>query len=171
MLDRVSIRPERPGDEAGIRNVLLSAFRTNAEARLVEQLRRDGDLTISLVGLIETEIVGYVAVSPVTVGRVRTGFALGPVAVLPEFQRRGIGTIVVRGALHACQVSDACFVVVLGDPNYYQRFEFLPAARWKLTNPFGGGEAFQLIEVFPGQIPADGGQIEYAPAFSIFANG
>jgi putative acetyltransferase len=93
---------------------------------------------------------------------------LGPVAVRPGFQRQGIGTALVHSALSSCRNSGVCFVVVLGDPRFYGRFQFIPARPHALTCRFGGGDAFQLLEFFPGEIPAGGGQVEYAPAFAIF---
>ena len=162
------IRDERGGDEAGIRRVHQAAFPTDLESRLVDMLRQSGRLTISLVALAGEEIVGHIAFSPVTVEQNAHGLGLAPVAVLPAFQRRGIGAALCQTGLGACRQSGVGFVVVLGDPAYYHRFGFLPARQWKLKDEYGGGEAFQAIEVHTGAIPAAGGLVKYAPEFKAF---
>jgi putative acetyltransferase len=70
--------------------------------------------------------------------------------------------------LAKCRRLGVGFVVVLGDPAYYSRFGFQPAARWNLSDEFEGGDAFQAIELMPGAIPIGGGLVKYAPEFSIF---
>ena len=80
----------------------------------------------------------------------------------------GVGSALVRAALAACGSLQVGFVVVLGEPKFYSRFGFVPASNWKLTDEYGGGGAFQAVELAPGEIPADGGVVRYAPEFSVF---
>lgn len=161
------LRTEHPGDEAGIHAVVAAAFPTDAEARLVDLLRDSGDLALSLVAVDEnSRIVAHVAFSPVTTARGDRGLGLAPVAVLPESQRRGIGSKLIRKALDRCRDGGAEWIVVLGEPSYYSRFGFEPAPRHGLHDEYGGGDAFQVLALVPGAIPRDAGLVRYAPAFA-----
>lgn len=172
MSDGFAIREERAGDEAGVDAVLRSSFPTDAEARLVAQLRADGDLRVSLVaersgeraGERSGQIVGYIAFSPVTLdGEPCGGVGLAPVAVLPGFRSRGIGGTLVSAGLVACRGESFC--VVLGEPRYYGRFGFRPAARWGLRSVYDAGDAF-MATALPGQsLPKGGGLVRYSKAF------
>lgn len=164
------IRPANGADEHAIRKVLLTAFPSPLESRLVDLLRNAGRLTCSLVATVDSRVVGYIALSPVSVAHCTDGLGLAPVAVLPDFQRQGLGAALVRGALAACRASHCKFVVVLGDPAWYRQFGFVPARMWNLRDEYGGGEAFQALELVAQGIPAGGGLVQYAPEFSLFAN-
>jgi putative acetyltransferase len=168
------IRPERPGDAAGIRGVHRGAFPTPAEADLVEALRATRLLSLSLVADRGGEIVGHVGFSPVTLpaheapGRA-AGLGLAPLGVLPACQRAGAGSALVTAGLAAARAAGAGFVVLLGDPGYYHRFGFAAAARWRLCDEYGGGPHLQVVELAPGAIPPVGGLIRYAPPFAAFS--
>ncbi len=163
-----TIRDEQPGDEAGIRAVVTSAFPTDAEARLVDALRQANRLAVSLVACVENEVVGHLAFSPVELrGRV-CGVGLAPIAVLPIHQRRGIGKALIRAGLDRCRRLGKPFVVVLGDPAYYCQFGFRPAAAWNLVDTFHGGSAFQALELIAESLGRRGGVVRYAEEFSIF---
>ncbi|MDZ4689643.1 MAG: N-acetyltransferase [Planctomycetaceae bacterium] len=166
---RITIRHEQPGDEAGIRRVHQAAFPTALEGQLIDDLRRAGRLTISLVAECLDRIVGHIAFSPVTAGDNQRGLGLAPLAVVPEQQRQGIGGALIRAGLAACRGRDAAFIVVLGDPGYYGRFGFQAASRWQLSGEYGGGDVFQALELILGSIPVGGGLVRYAPEFAIFA--
>ncbi len=163
----VIIRPEQPADVGVIRAVHETAFPTASEARLVEALRAAGRLCLSLVAVADGQIVGHIAFSPVTVAGAAEGVGLAPVAVLPAWQRRGIGGQLIRAGLAVCQRSGFGFVVVLGAPHYYRRFGFAPAEQWGLRDEYGSGAAFQAIELRPGAIPLGAGQVQYAPEFAM----
>ncbi|HYE77617.1 MAG TPA: N-acetyltransferase [bacterium] len=157
------LRPELPPDIPAIRAVHEAAFPSPAEAGLVDALRAAGHLTISLVALRAAQVIGHVAFSPLSLPG---GLGLAPVAVLPAWQRQGIGHQLITAGLAACRAQGTGFVVVLGEPSYYRRFGFTPAARWGLTDAYGGGEAFQALELIPGAIPRSAGLVQYAPAFA-----
>ena len=90
-----AIRPERPGDEPAIRAVLVDAFPTDAEARLVELLREAEHLSVSLVAECDGEVVGHVGFSPVSTGAGAIGAGLAPIAVRGSHRRRGIGGMLI----------------------------------------------------------------------------
>jgi putative acetyltransferase len=146
--------------------VHAASFPTPGEARLVDELRAAGRLLVSLVAEAHGEVVGHVAFSPVELQGASGGVGLAPLAVLPGFRRRGVGALLVREGLAHCRGSGRGFVVVLGDPGYYRRFGFVPAARWRLCDEYGGGAAFQALELHPAAIPPSGGVLRYSPEFS-----
>jgi putative acetyltransferase len=163
------IRPERPGDVDAIRAVHEASFPTAAEGRLVEMLRAAGRLMISLVAEIDETVVGHVAFSPVTTQAGAIGAGLAPVAVLASHRRRGIAASLIAAGLAECGLLGFGWVVVLGDPHYYVRFGFRPAAEFGLTDEYGGGVAFQALELIAGPMPVGGGLVRYGPEFADFA--
>ncbi len=166
----MNVRPEEPADQAAVHEVNAHSFPTDAEARLVDALREAGRLSVSLVAVVEGEVVGHVAFSPVSLAGASDGIGLAPLAVLSAHRRRGIGEELVREGLAACKQAGCGFVVVLGDPAYYGRFGFEPASRWELCDEYGGGEAFQALESRPASIPRAGGLVRYAPEFAAVAD-
>lgn len=163
----MNVRSEEPADQRAIHGVHGASFPTVGEARLVDALRAAGLLCVSLVAVEQDEVVGHVAFTPVSVLGATDGVGLAPVAVLPAYRRRGIGGQLIREGLVVCERSSYGFVVVLGDPRYYRRFGFKPAGGWGLCDEYGGGEAFQALELRPGSIPPGGGVVRYAPEFAV----
>ncbi|MBL8825909.1 MAG: N-acetyltransferase [Planctomycetaceae bacterium] len=163
-----TLRPETPHDAAAIHALLVDCFPTDAEARLVDQLRAAGRLLVSYVAEVEGQIVGHVAFSPVTVASGATGVGLAPVAVQVAQRRRGIAADLVTAGLAACRSLDYRWAVVLGNPAYYARFGFRPAREFGLSDEYGGGDAFQAFELQPHAIPRDAGLVRYAPEFAVF---
>jgi putative acetyltransferase len=186
----IAIRAEIAGDAEAIRRVVAASFPTAAEADLVDALRKSGDLRVSLVALDGDDVVGHVAFSPVSrattrggdetsenIGKVgrdgigdRTsdgdGIGLAPVAVLESHRCRGIAAALIERGLEQCRELGYRFAVVLGEPTYYRRFGFEPAYPHGLTDEYGGGDAFQVLEFVPAGIGKDPGLIRYAPAFA-----
>jgi putative acetyltransferase len=160
------VRPERSEDAAAIHAVHASSFPTNLEARLVDALRAAGRLSVSLVAEVDGAIVGHVAFSPVTVGTGQVGIGLAPVAVLEAHRRRGVAARLIAAGLDACRAAGFGWAVVLGEPGYYARFGFRPAADIGLSDEYGGGPAFQVLELFPGTLPVGAGLVRYAPEFA-----
>jgi predicted N-acetyltransferase YhbS len=126
----VTLRPESSTDAAAIEAVTVAAFRDAPHAAHTEQfivaaLRRAEQLSVSLVAELGGEVVGHVAVSPVSLSDDSPGwFGLGPISVLPEHQGRGIGSSLMREALRLLRERGAAGCVLVGDPGYYQRFGF-----------------------------------------------
>ena len=159
------IRAEEPGEDEAISEVHIRAFGRTAEAELVESLRGQGALLASVVAVVRTRVVGHIALSPVDVGGAsRAAVALGPLAVDPEFQGRGIGALLVDAFLQHCRVRDEGLVVVLGYPGYYGRFGFIPAERFGLHYRDAGAH-FQALEVRSGAAAGLAGEVRYHPAF------
>ena len=160
------VRRETPEDRKAIAAVHTASFPSTDEAQLVEALRKAGRLCISLVAERQGTIVGHVAFSPVQLTGSDGGLGLAPVAVLPAQRRRGVAGRLIREGLALCGAEDRGFVVVLGDPDYYGRFGFVAATRWKLSDEYGGGDAFQALELRPGALAGHGGLVRYAPEFA-----
>lgn len=165
----IPIRREQPGDRAAIFAVHATCFPSDAEARLVDLLRAAGRLDVSLVAEADGAIVGHVAFSPVLTAAGAIGAGLAPVGVLPEYRRRGIAADLIRAGLDACREAGFGWVVVLGEPEYYGRFGFRPAAEFGLSDEYGGGPSFQALELTAGALPRDAGLVRYAPEFAMFA--
>jgi putative acetyltransferase len=165
----VTIRPEEEHDHAAVREINLRAFETPLEADLVDAVRPAARPLISLVAELDGAVVGHILFTPVTV---RDGEAtskalgLGPMAVLPELQRRGIGSRLVESGLEACREVGEHVVVVLGHADYYPRFGFRSAAELGLHyrgtdfDPF-----FFVTELEDGALEAIRGMVEYFPEF------
>jgi putative acetyltransferase len=164
-----TIRPERPDDQAAIFTVHAACFPSDAEARLVDLLRAAGRLDVSLLAEADRAIVGHVAFSPVTTSNGAIGTGLAPMGVLAEYRRRGIAADLIRAGLDACRAAGFGWAVVLGEPEYYGRFGFGAAAEFGLSDEYGGGPAFQALELTPGALPRDAGLVRYAPEFAMFA--
>lgn len=160
------LRAERPGDAAAIAALHAAAFAGHphsrqTEAAIVAALRAAGVLTVSLVAEAGGGVVGHVACSPVTVdGREGGWYGLGPVAVAPAQQRRGIGQALVRRALAVLDLLGAQGCVLLGDPAYYGRFGFVPEPALVLP----GVPASQFM-ARPIAAPPPAGVVAYHPAF------
>lgn len=160
------IRNERPQDIGAIRSLTQAAFAdaphsSGTEAAIVEALRDAGALTLSLVAVADGDPVGHVAFSPVTIGgSPGSWFGLGPVSVRPDLQRQGIGGALIREGLRRLREMGAGGCVVLGDPDYYQRFGF---RREEALYYEGAPAAYFMALAMSGRIPA--GAVEYHPAF------
>lgn len=165
----MDIRPERAGDEAGIRAVHLAAFPSALEADLVDRLRDAGRAAVSLVAETDTGIVGHVLFSPVTIaGDGVPGLGLAPLAVSPGLAGRGIGSALARRGIAACRDAGFAFAVVLGSPEYYARFGFKKASLYGLGNEYAADEAFMAIELALGALERARGVVIYSPEFGVF---
>ncbi|AKA39068.1 GNAT family N-acetyltransferase [Yersinia ruckeri] len=163
------IRVEIPVDAPGIDKLLREAFPGGGEAQLVQQLREDGLLTLGIVATDdEGGVVGYAAFSPVDIeGEDRQWVGLAPLAVKAELRRQGLGEKLVYEGLDALNEFGYAAVVVLGEPAYYQRFGFKPAADAQLYCRWPGYEsAFQVYTLAADALIGVTGQVNYAEAFN-----
>lgn len=162
------MRAEKPGDEAPIRALITSAFLNaehsdGTEADIVDMLRKDNGLTISLVATEDARIIGHAAFSPVRINGSHEGwFGLGPVAVAPDRQLEGIGSALIEAGLADLTEQGARGCVVLGEPGYYGRFGFAAEAKLRLEGV--PPEYFQYLS-FDGQ--PQSGTVTYHPAFGV----
>lgn len=163
------IRPESPGDFDSVRHLNELAFGRTAEARLVERLRADADAYVSLVADDDGRVVGHVLLSPVRLharDRQVLGMGLGPMAVLPDRQRRGVGSALVAAAIEACRDQGVPFLVVLGHPEYYPRFGFVPASMKGVRCEYDvPDEVFMVLELTSRGL-GGGGLVKYHRAFT-----
>ena len=126
----VRIREEQPQDIKVISEENIRAFAQAQEADIVDKLRQNCNELLSLVALKQNQVVGHILFSPVTVDnedRTVQGMDLAPMAVLPEHQRQGVGSELIRTGVEKLKSLLCPFVIVLGHPAYYPRFGFEPA--------------------------------------------
>lgn len=163
------IRPERDADQSAIRTVNEAAFGGREEADLVEALRADEAVLLSLVAEIDGDIVGHVLfgrMSIETPACLVPAVALAPMAVVPAHQRHGIGTQLVRAGLDRMRGLGERIVIVVGHPGYYPRFGFSSDAARSLDGPFAR-DAFMALELEAGSLGAVRGRVRYPAAFGI----
>jgi putative acetyltransferase len=169
----VIVRPETPADAAAVRSLLLESFETPVEADLVDALRANARPYVALVAVKDDMIVGHVAFTAVAFDPMRdvVGLALGlaPLAVASAHRHRGIGAALVEAGLEACRDASAGLVVVLGDPAYYARFGFEPAANLRLRCALDAPEgAFQALALRPFAEAAGTTTVLFRPEFDAF---
>lgn len=163
----IEIRIEQVGDVDAVREVNLAAFSGGEEADIVDALRTNGGVRLSLVAVVDGTIAGHLLLSPLTVGSL-AGAALGPMAVLPAYQRQGIGSTLVAQALDRMREQACPFIVVIGHPAFYPRFGFESAARHGLTCDWPVPEdTFMVAVLSPGITERLAGRAQYRAEFSL----
>jgi putative acetyltransferase len=162
------VRAEGPADHVAIRRVHEQAFGPGSvEAALVEALRAAGAHVpdLCLVAVEGEEVVGHIFFSRARLESGDEVLALAPMAVAPEWQRRGIGSALAQAALRRAESTALPLVVVVGHPGYYPRFGFEPAGPLGLRAPFEvPAEAWMALRL-PAYTPAARGLVTYAEAF------
>jgi putative acetyltransferase len=162
----MDIRDERPADGRSIRQVNRRAFGRDQEANIVDALRSNGATLLSMVAVDEDDVVGHVMYSPVAVGDM-TGAGLGPMAVVPERQRQGIGSDLVTTSLERLRSAACPFVVVVGHPAFYPRFGFKPASPYGISCEWPvPDEVFMIVVLDSLQMQSVRGMARYRPEFS-----
>ncbi len=162
----IEIREERADDVAAIRDVNRRAFGQELEGNIVDALRSNGAALLSLVATLDDEVAGHIMYSAATIGEV-TGAGLAPMAVLPEHQRKGIGSKLVEAGNRKLEDEGCPFIIVLGHANYYPRFGFIPASthgikcEWDVPD-----EAFMLLILDQAKMQGVSGSAKYRPEFS-----
>jgi putative acetyltransferase len=163
------IRAETPIDFGAVWQVNRLAFGQEAEARLVDALRAEGNSRVSLIAESAGKVVGHIMFSDlaiITANGTVAALALAPMAVLPDFQRLGIGSTLVRRGLEACIAQGHRIVVVVGHTSFYPRFGFSATMAEPLESPYGGGPSFMAMELAPGALNGVVGKIVYASPFA-----
>jgi putative acetyltransferase len=170
----VIVRPEVLGDILPISKVNMLAFGQPTEGDLVNELRRNRKLLVSLVAERGGMIVGHIAFSVVIAVNAASEdllAGLAPMAVLPEFQKQGIGSRLVLRGIEECRNLGVRGIVVLGHPDYYPRFGFQPASRFGLRCEYDApDEAFMALELKTGAL-VNLGLVRYQPEFGSVEGG
>jgi putative acetyltransferase len=167
---RIAIREESAGDVAAIRDLNTRAFGQEQEANIVDALRSNDAVRLSLVALVDGRLVGHIMYSPITIGGKVTGAALGPMAVLPEYQRRGVGSELVEGGSKRLEKDGCPFIIVLGHAEYYPRFGFRPASAHDVTCEWDVPDnVFMLLVLDEAKMRGVSGLANYRHEFSTVA--
>ena len=162
----IEIREEHAGDVSEIRELNQHAFGQSQEGNIVDALRSNGAVLLSLVATLDGQVVGHILYSPVSLSGV-DGAALGPMAVLPQHQRQGIGSKLVEAGNRRLKESGCPFIIVVGHANFYPRFGFKPArtcgitCEWELPD-----EAFMVLTLDHAKMDGVSGLAQYRPEFS-----
>jgi putative acetyltransferase len=166
----LNVRLEEERDHDQVRAINLAAFEGGPEADLVDTLRSSCPDHLSMVAEEGGRVVGHILFTPVMIenpDRVVEGMGLAPMAVSPDRQRSGIGSLLVRHGLEVLQKRPCPFVVVLGHPEYYPRFGFKIASTLGLRSQWDGvpDEAFLVLVFDPAALPDGGGVARYRDEF------
>ena len=163
----MNIRFEQINDIEQIKNVHLIAFETDTEANIVDALRNAGVELISLVAEKHGEIIGHIVFSPVTLDGVTKIMGLAPMAVLPNLQRKGVGSKLINKGMKACEKAGYEAVVVLGHPAYYPRFGFEPSINFRIKSEYEvPPEVFMVKELKKGALKDKTGTVTYHQIFN-----
>ena len=165
----VHIRPTLASDLLQVHELHVRAFDgRNSEASLVTALHAANKALPSLVAIDEERIVGHIVFSAMAIDRPRKGLrvaGLGPVGVLPEYQRRGIGSQLILAGIDACRGAGVDAIAVLGGPRFYSRFGFRPGRHQGLANEYVQDDHFMVLELRVGSLHEVTGLLRYAPEF------
>jgi putative acetyltransferase len=166
-----TIREERPEDFDEVRHVHRLAFGQDAEGRLVDLLRERGGAVVSMVAVDDSTgaVIGHALFSRIQIetdaGYV-SAMSLAPMAVAPIWQKRGVGSRLVRRGLDECLGRGEKIVCVLGHAHYYPRFGFSPELAKPLLGPHDGPE-WMALELVPGALRGVAGKVRYPEAFRV----
>ena len=168
---QIIIRSENSSDYNQITHVNDQAFEQPNEGRLITQLRALPDFIpdLSLVAEFEGQIIGHILF---TISKVKWEndifemLCLAPMAVLPEFQKKGIGSKLVQEGLKRARALGYQSVNVLGHKNFYPKFGFRPASHWEIKAPFEvPDDVFMALELVDGALKGQKGVVHYAEPF------
>ncbi|HVJ86775.1 MAG TPA: N-acetyltransferase [Caulifigura sp.] len=166
----LSFSEEAATDALAIDEIVAAAFGQRGEADLVKSLRNNGGLLFSGVARLDGDVVAHIAYSPVSIGGLTSdppALALAPVAVSPTHQRKDYGSSLIRWSLEQLAGRGFPAVIVLGEPGFYSRFGFQPAATWDITCPYDvPGEYFMGLELAVGTLVGQSGVLGYRPEFA-----
>jgi putative acetyltransferase len=165
----VIIRAETASDQSMIWQVNEAAFGSAEEADLVEALRTEGVVLLSVVAELDRQVVGHILFSRMSIEtptEVIAAVALAPMAVLPRYQRQGVGGRLLRYGLDALRALGERIVIVVGHPAYYPRFGFSTEQARSLESPFPP-DAFMALELSPGALDRIRGRVRYPQPFGL----
>jgi putative acetyltransferase len=163
----IEIREERPDDMAAVRELNRRAFGQDQESNIVDALRANGAALLSLVATMDDRVVGHIIYSSLSIGDNVSGAALGPIAVLPEHQRQGIGSKLIEAGNRKLKDAGCPFIIVVGHADYYPRFGFRPASEhgikceWDVPD-----DVFMLLVLDQAKMEGVSGLATYRHEFS-----
>lgn len=172
-MEEITIRQENENDFDTIYNLIKEAFKTaehsdGNEQELVSKLRKSNNFIpeLSLVATINGKIVGYILFTKIKIGKYEE-LALAPLAVLPKYQKQGVGTKLIQEGHKIAKRLGYHYSIVLGSENYYQKFGYLPASIYEIKPPFKvTSENFMAINLTNTDIKING-IVEYAKEFDV----
>ena len=168
----ITLRKESKNDYAGITKVNDRSFGRKAEGKLVEALRKTEEFVpeLSIVAEEDKQIVGHILFLPVAILSSENVFqtlTLAPMSVLPEYQQKSIGKLLVIYGLQVARDLGYESAIVLGHPSYYPKFGFLKASKWDIKSPFPApDEAFMAIELVNGSLENVNGNVVFPEEFN-----
>ena len=163
----IEIREERSDDVAAVREVNRRAFGQDQESNIVDALRTNGGALLSLVATVSGQVAGHIMYSPLTVAENVLGVALGPMAVVPEYQRQGIGTQLIEAGNRKIKDAGYPFIIVVGHAEYYPRFGFRPANEYGIRCEWDvPDEVFMLLVLNEAKMQGASGLAKYRHEFS-----
>ncbi len=166
------IRPELSNDYQSITELNVKAFGQPGEAKLVEDLRRNPQFIkgLSLVAVLDGKLLGHILFFPIIIrntDKVYRSLALAPMAVLPDYQGRGIGSALVIAGIDEARAGKFGSVIVMGHRDYYPRFGFKKASQYGIFPPFVvPDDVFFALELQPGALERVKGIVEYPLEFA-----
>jgi putative acetyltransferase len=170
MIPMHQIRTETREDYEAVRAVNDLAFGQPEEARIVDKIRENCSEAISLVAESNGKVVGHILFSPATIKHDDTtikGMGLAPMAVLPEFQNQGLGSMLITEGIRRIKQTDCPYIIVLGHEGYYPKFGFEKASTHGLVSQWEGvpDEAFMVMLLNPSMMTGISGVARYRPEF------
>ena len=163
----IEIREECHDDIAAVHDLNRQAFGQDQESNIVDVLRANEAALLSLVATVDDRVVGHIMYSPAVVGDNITGAALGPMAVLPEYQRQRIGSKLIKAGNRKLKDAGCPFIVVVGHADYYPRFGFRPASKHRIKCEWDVPDnAFMLLVLDQAKMESVSGLAKYRHEFS-----
>jgi predicted N-acetyltransferase YhbS len=168
---KTSIRHEKSSDYPGIKKVNDLAFGQSNEGILIEKLRENSSFIkeLSLIAELDGKIIGHILFFPIWIREGQNEYqslALAPMSVIPEYQKKGIGSQLIFKGLETSRDLGFKSVIVLGHEFYYPKFGFAPASQWAIKAPFDvPDEVFMALELVPDGLKGISGKVQYPKEF------
>lgn len=179
MTPNITIRKEIPKDHNWVIELTAKAFETmpfseGDEDQLVARLRNAPGFIpeLSLVAELDELIVGHILFTPLVIDNGQQQFeslVLGPVSVLPEFQKQGIGGKLIRAGHQKAVELGFRSVILIGHPEYYPRFGYKPASTWGIKTHYElpSDDVFMAVELTEGALKNVSGMVIFPPEFGV----
>ncbi|CAF0925658.1 unnamed protein product [Adineta steineri] len=168
----LEIRREENSDKNEVFRIHQDGFQRNDEAELVDKLRKNNQFNsnLSFVALVDKKIVGHILFTPIQINYPLTSqsissLALAPIAILTEYQKRGIGSKLIEYALNELKLQGFTSIIVLGHEHFYPKFGFVPAKKYNIRAPFPleNDNCFMALELIPQTFPLNNFQLIIMP--------